>query len=223
MLPRIPYRNCRRGSRQARFPSLWMLCATLILSSTAGGLAHVVEQAGTNAGAPQGLAIPSVTHGEMRILAHYHAPIIALAERQLATDGRFRRLLNHATLQYAYCLWGVVPGAVSDEDNAFNGCSHAYLASDLALLREMELMPAARSDAGALLQAIEKDRSVLQRDIICRLSAETFNTATLVSPAWAELACPELIRPVSFISLAIFGVVIARRVRARERKMIRDG
>ena len=44
------------------------------------------------------------------------------------------RLEDYLSLQSFACLWGLVPGSVTDEASPFNECSHAYLAAARALL-----------------------------------------------------------------------------------------
>ncbi|WP_155931698.1 hypothetical protein [Methylopila sp. 73B] len=121
----------------------------------------------------------------MATLAAFRPRIVVLANRVVATDERFRRLKNHGALQYAYCLWGLVPGAISNEDSPFNGCSHAYLASAWSLLRHMETMPQVKEDALRLASDIEAGWARTP-ETLCVASAEVFHTAAIVKPAWAQ-------------------------------------
>ncbi len=78
----------------------------------------------------------------MAVISGYRGAILDLAQRQTQTDPTFRRLYNHGNLQYTYCLWGLMPGSLMDEESPFNECSHAYLATTKAL-RSARMMPAA--------------------------------------------------------------------------------
>ena len=60
-----------------------------------------------------------------------------LASRAVDTSEPFRRVLNYAEIQYSYCLWGRMPGSVTDEESPFNECAHAYLAATKAVLLAM--------------------------------------------------------------------------------------
>ena len=137
---------------------------------------------------PPGVEIPSLDHGQMAVIARHRAAILALAEKQPQTDPTFRRLLNHANLQYAYCLWGLMPGSILDEQSPFNGCSHAYLAAAKALLIHMKTMAAAQQPAEALISAI--DAELVQSGsswVLCQYSADTFSTRAIVEPRWRDL------------------------------------
>lgn len=150
--------------------------------------AHTMASKGHDNGAPNGIEIASIAHSDMEVLAEYRPEIIALAERQVQTDDRFRRLLNFSKIQYTYCLWGIVPGALSDEESDFNACSHAYLASAWALLKHMEGMPRARGEASALRQAIETALAAVPSLSVCANSADVFHTDRLIVPPRAYAA-----------------------------------
>lgn len=139
-----------------------------------------------------GIAIPALTHGQMAVVAAYRGEILALAARQPRTDETFRRLLNFGNIQYAYCLWGLVPGSLRDEASPFNECSHAYLSAAQALLVTMRAMNASgsplKADAEALVSRIDAD---MVRNgasfVLCQFSSEDFNTASLIRPAWTAI------------------------------------
>lgn len=133
-------------------------------------------------GNAKGLDIPAITHSDMTFVAPHYSAIVRLAEKQNDTDDRLRRLLNHTKLQQVYCLWGLVPGAVSDEESIFNPCSHAYLASGLALLKDLQAKPAARVAASAIYRLIEAERADSPLLALCQTSDETFSTAQIISP-----------------------------------------
>ena len=124
----------------------------------------------------------------MAVIARHRAAILALAEKQPQTDPTFRRLLDHGNLRSAYCLWGLMPGSILDEQSAFNGCSHAYLAAAKALLIHMKTMAAAQQPAEALISAI--DAELVQSGsswVLCQYSADTFSTGAIVEPRWRDL------------------------------------
>jgi hypothetical protein len=80
----------------------------------------------TSIGGGSGLPIPSLTHGQMAVIADNRADILALADRQpLPEDEVFFRLRNFVSLQYLYCGWGLGPNSVTDEDSSFTECRHA--------------------------------------------------------------------------------------------------
>jgi len=132
-----------------------------------------------------GMIIPNLAHGQLRIMARYRAAILALADKQVSPGFAARTLQNYVNLQYAYCLWGLVPGSITNEDSPFNECSHAYLAASRALLDELSKVPTLRQDADALAEKINiemlSDSSALQ---ICSNSLQPFNTAQIMMPEW---------------------------------------
>src|SRR6185369_6380336 len=106
----------------------------------------------TSIGSTSGISIPSLTHGQMAVIAQYRREILALADGQIArSDDTFFRLRNYVDLQYLYCAWGLVPGSVTDEASPFNECSHAYLSGVRALLLYMRTMPGDQSAVHALV------------------------------------------------------------------------
>ncbi|MBB4571755.1 hypothetical protein [Rhizobium leucaenae] len=124
----------------------------------------------------------------MAVIAPYYGRIVALASSASDTDESFRRVLNFAQIQRAYCLWGIMPGSVGDEDSPFNECSHAYLAAAKMALLQMRTMKDERASAGDLVSEID---GVLVRNnlslILCRFSGEDFNTADLIRPQLAGI------------------------------------
>lgn len=107
---------CRRDRNEgpARLLLLFLQAVTamILLAGAAPAAAH--NAAASTGAQMHGIEIPAIDHGEMALLAPYRAAIISLAERQTETDETLRRLLNYAKLQFTYCLWGLVPGAVRD-------------------------------------------------------------------------------------------------------------
>jgi hypothetical protein len=174
--------------------------AGICLAATAAS-AHSMRPVADDSGIP----IPSLTHGQMAVIASHRGEILALAARQAHTDEAFRRLMNYGAIQYTYCLWGLVPGSLRDEDSPFNECSHAYLSAAQALLLYMRTMPANepgfQADVEALVSRIDADmvRSGASL-VLCRFSGEAFNTASLIGPVWSDI-------PSHAPSLIAFGVV----------------
>ena len=164
-----------------------LLAALAFLCFGLAGNAGAHHRSGHEAGT--GVAIPNLAHGQMRTIAAYRSAILELAARQASTDRDFRRLMNFARIQYAYCLWGLVPGSLADETSAFNECTHAYLAAAHALLLRMTTMPQARDDAQLLAADIDRamfaDGSALQ---LCRYASATFKTGAIIRPDWAQAA-----------------------------------
>ena len=124
----------------------------------------------------------------MSVIAPYYGRIIAIAEDVSDTDETFRRMLNFAQIQRAYCLWGMMPGSVSDEESPFNECSHAYLAAAKAVLLQMRTMKGETAPVDDLVSEI--DATLVRNNlslILCKFSGESFNTADLVRPKLADI------------------------------------
>lgn len=157
----------------------------LILSSWPTMLA---AHGGGSSGSHAGIPVPSLTHGEMAVIAPYYGRIIAVAEDRSDTDETFRRLLNFAQIQRAYCLWGIMPGSVSDEESPFNECSHAYLAAAKAVLLQMRTMNGEKAQVENLVSDI--DATLVRNNlslVLCKFSGESFNTADLIRPRIADI------------------------------------
>ncbi|MDX8442986.1 hypothetical protein [Mesorhizobium australafricanum] len=150
--------------------------------------ASAQAHSGSSTPPPPGIQIPSLTHGQMAVIARYRGDILDLAQRQTVTDPTFRRLYNHGNLQFTYCLWGLMPGSLGDEESPFNECSHAYLATAKALLTYMATMPSAEREAKALISDIDADmvRSGASW-ILCQFSGESFSTGAVVEPSWRDM------------------------------------
>jgi hypothetical protein len=162
----------------------FFVATALLISLAASAQAH----SGSSAPPAPGIQIPSLTHGQMAVIAHYRGQIIDLAQRQTVTDPAFRRLYNHGNLQFTYCFWGLMPGSLGDEESPFNECSHAYLATAKALLAYMATMPAAEREAKALISDIDADmvRSGASW-ILCQYSGEAFSTGAVIEPRWRDM------------------------------------
>ncbi|MDV4157445.1 MULTISPECIES: hypothetical protein [Rhizobium] len=158
--------------------------AAVFCVAAGSALAHSRSDGGSHAG----LDIPEISHGEMAVMSDYRSGIIDLASRAVDTNEPFRRVLNYAEIQYSYCLWGRMPGSVTDEASPFNECAHAYLAATKAVLLSMREMPRERAAADEIISAVDAD--MVRRGlalITCRFSGEAFNTADIVKPRWSGI------------------------------------
>ncbi len=159
----------------------------------------------SSSGSQSGIAIAEISHGEMVMMAEYRDRIIDLAARATDTNEPFRRVLNYAQIQHAYCLWGKMPGGVTDEASPFNECSHAYLAATKAVLLSMRNMGAEADEAEAIVSAI--DAGMVLRGlalITCEFSGEAFNTADVVRPVWRNVP----LHPGSMVTVTGFAAVL---------------
>ncbi len=158
--------------------------------------------------APQntsGLPIVNLSHDQLRVMDRYQRSIVALAAREISPDVATRTLYNFVNLQFAYCLWGLIPGALTSEDSPFNGCSHAYLAGSKALLEQLQRSSSDPAEANQLAARIQSD---MQREetgaLICRNGVHTLNTAEIVFPEWSGIAFNPLLTLLGFI---VFGTL----------------
>lgn len=139
----------------------------------------------------------------MAVIADYRGEILALAKRQAKTDPTFRRLLTFGDVQYSYCMWGLVPGSLRDEESPFNECSHAYLSAAQALLVHMRDISDDKQPTEALISRIDADMVRNQASFVqCQFSGETFNTADVVFPSWHHVPS----HPTSLVSFASLGI-----------------
>lgn len=137
---------------------------------------------------PPGIPIPALTHGQMKVVARYRQAILDLAVKEEVTDPTFRRLYNYGNIQATYCLWGVMPGSITDEKSPFNECAHAYLAATKSLLDYMVGMPKGASEATALVLQIN-DEMIREGAAweLCEFSAEPFSTGGFITPIWSDI------------------------------------
>jgi hypothetical protein len=167
-----------------RISVLILVAAALTLSPGTKVLAHGSSAAGPDSG----IRIPGLTHGQMAVLASYRREIQNLAARAIHTDEAFRRVMNYASIQFSFCLWGLMPGSIADENNPFNECSHGYLAATMALLQRMRAMPGPHPEVDVLATRIETDMVRNQTAmVLCRYSDEAFNTGRVIRPHWANV------------------------------------
>ena len=138
--------------------------------------------------APDGIAIPSLTHGQMAVISDNLSSIRALASARIGFDMTTWRLEDYLNLQSFACLWGIVPRSIADEDSPFNECAHAYLAAGRALLLQLRAAPGVDHKAvNALIGKIEVEMLANGASLtLCRYSDEPFNTNDIIFPRWSE-------------------------------------
>lgn len=180
---------------------VWITFAVLFLAPVPAW-AH--RQAIAHEAPAGGISIPNIAHGQMAVMAAHKAAILDLAERQIPTDPTMRRLELFIDLQFFTCMWGMIPGSLSDENSPFNECTHAYLAATRALVSHLQEMKggdrtAVRALATTIEQEMLDDGASL---IICRYSDEPFSTAEVIGPHWSRIPhhLPSL---VTFAALAL--------------------
>jgi hypothetical protein len=113
-------------------------------------------------------------------------------------------------LQSFACLWGLVPGSISDEASPFNECAHAYLAGARALFLHLRQMPGGdRPAMQALgtrieLEMLEHGASL----VMCRYSDQPFSTGEILPPHWRDIPFhpPTLFTFVAFALLPVAGL-----------------
>jgi hypothetical protein len=153
---------------------------------------------------PAGVSIPSLTHGQMAVIRDNLPAIRALAGARLGFDLTTWRLEDYLNLQSFACLWGIVPGSVTDEESPFNECAHAYLAAGRALLLQLRQGPNADPKSiDALISKIEVEMLADGASLnLCRYSDEPFNTDEIIWPHWG-------MAPFHAPTLAAVGAVLA--------------
>lgn len=150
------------------------------------------------------IAIPSLSHGQMAVIAANRSQIVDLAHRMPRTDSTFLRLSAFINLQFSACMWGLIPGSVDDESSPFNECTHAYLAATKALLLHMQGMADNREAVRALVDKVQREMIFNRTSlIICRFSDEPFNTSERIFPRWIEVVS----HPPSLLTFAGFGSI----------------
>jgi len=138
---------------------------------------------------PEGISIPSLTHGQMAVIADNLSAIRALASGRIGFDMTTWRLEDYLNLQSFACFWGLAPGAIVDEESPFNECAHAYLAAGRALLMQLRAAPGVNHKAAeALIQKIEVEMLANGASLnLCRFSDEPFNTNEVIWPHWRAI------------------------------------
>jgi hypothetical protein len=184
------------------------LMAALVMALAALGIspseAHRIAR--SDGPPPDGIAIPSLTHGQMAALAENLASIRALADARIGFDMTAWRLEDYLNLQSFACLWGLVPGSITDESSPFNECAHAYLAAGRALLLRLREAPGTdRQAVEALIRKIEGEMLAGGASLaLCRYSDEPFNTNEIVFPHWGEIPSHP---PTAGFAAAVLGAI----------------
>lgn len=159
-------------------------------------------------GPDSGLKIPALTHGQMAGIAPFRAEILALAEQHRPADETLQRLVNHARIQFSWCLWGLMPGTVTDEASPFNTCAHAYLAATRSALLRLEEIAGDREETQALVRRVEqammRNAAALE---LCAYSSDDYTTAAIVRPDWPLL--PRHTPSIGLLAVAGLGLAAA--------------
>lgn len=195
-----------------KITAIALLAFGVVLGYAETAAAHHRRQPSDTSGIP----IANLSHGQLEVMSRHRSAILDLAGRQVGPDLRTRTLMNFVNLQYVYCLWGLVPGSLANEDNPFNECSHSYLAASKALLDHLRTVADNRTGAEALAGTISMemvlDASALQ---MCRNGVAPFNTAEIIFPEWANVSFNPVVGLSGFVALSAFGglFVVGRRRR----------
>ena len=163
------------------------IIAALLVLGTMPSQAHRIAVRGGPP--PDGIPIPSLTHGQMAVISDNLSAIRALASARIGFDMTTWRLEDYLNLQSFACLWGLVPGSIRDEESPFNECAHAYLAAGRALLLQLREAPGNdRKAVDALISKIEMEMLANSASLtLCRFSDEPFNTKEIIFPRWSEV------------------------------------
>ncbi|MBX9458714.1 MAG: hypothetical protein KL863_23200 [Rhizobium sp.] len=176
-----------------------MRLVALILSLLAMGSLDALAHRTDRPRDLSGIAITSITHGEMAIIDRYVGDILALASQVRNAEQDFLVLSRYAQLQYGDCLWGLVPTSISDEESPFNECSHAYLAAAKEVLLKMKQMPGVEVAATEIASRVSYEAALEGAAFVgCIYSGEGFNTADRVRPHWHDVP----FHPPTLLSLA---------------------
>ncbi len=159
--------------------------ALLLVGANVPAWAHSPQPRPATADA---IVIPTLTHGQMAVIAEHRVAILDLAAQQIPTDAVMRRLEGYVSLQFFASLWGVVPASISQESSPFTECSHAYLAGTNALLLHLQTMPGNHAAVTALIRTIELEMLAHGASLVlCRYSDEAFNTSEVIGPRWSDI------------------------------------
>jgi hypothetical protein len=186
--------------------ALLALLAGLVLLAASPSQAHRISTRGGPP--PEGISIPSLTHGQMAVINDNLSAIRALAGARAGFDLTTWRLEDYLNLQSFACFWGIVPGSITDENSPFNECAHAYLAAGRALLLQLAREPDADHKAiDALTSKIEVEMLADGASMnLCRYSDEPFNTNEVIWPHWGmAFSHPPTLAAIG----AVFALIIA--------------
>lgn len=193
---------------------LWVVISLLGFSltlSTPAEAHHKRKNAST-----AGLAFPNLSHGQLRVVSKYKDAILDLSHRQSRPDADTRTLHNFVNLQFTYCLWGLVPGGLTNEDSPFNACTHAYLAGSKALLQRLERASDDPSEARAL--AMQINIEMLREDAaleICGNGVDPLNTADIIMPEWSGFTFNPIVLLYSLIAFLVTAGLFAHHFARR--------
>jgi hypothetical protein len=174
---------------------------------------------------PAGVSIPSLTHGQMAVIRDNLPAIRALASARLGFDLTTWRLEDYLNLQSFACLWGIVPGSITDEESPFNECAHAYLAAGRALLLQLAREPQAdHKSIDALIGKIEVEMLAQGAALnLCRYSDEPFNTGEIIWPHWGMALYHPPTAMMAAAALAAIGVAVWGAWPRRSVRPLREG
>jgi hypothetical protein len=143
----------------------------------------------------------------MAVIADNLPSIRKLARDRIGYDMTTWRLEDYLNLQSFACLWGVVPGSITDESSPFNECAHAYLAAGRALLLQLRQTPGVDHKAvDALIGKIEAEMLANGASLtLCRFSDEPFNTNEVIFPRWSD--APTHPPTVAFAAVMLVAIV----------------
>jgi hypothetical protein len=185
-----------------------LIAAALVVLAASPVYAHRIS---TRSGSPPaGVSIPSLTHGQMAVIRDNLPAIRALASARLGFDLTTWRLEDYLNLQSFACLWGIVPGSITDEESPFNECAHAYLAAGRALLLELAQEPAAdHKSINALISKIEVEMLADGASLnLCRYSDEPFNTNEIIWPHWGMAPFHPPTAMMAVAAFAVLGIAV---------------
>ena len=185
------------------------LIAALVMLASSASQAHRISTSGGPP--PAGVSIPSLTHGQIVVIRDNLPAIRALASARLGFDLTTWRLEDYLNLQSFACLWGIVPGSITDEESPFNECAHAYLAAGRALLLQLGREHSADHKAiDALTSKIEVEMLADGASMnLCRYSDEPFNTNEIIWPHWGmALSYPPTLATLGAVFTLIAGSII---------------
>jgi hypothetical protein len=201
-----------RGARAVGRPvvrgALFALVAVLLALAASPSEAHRISS--RSGPPPEGISIPSLAHGQMVVIRDNLPAIRALASARTGFDLTTWRLEDYLNLQSFACIWGIVPGSVTDEESPFNECSHAYLAAGRALLLQLSRERGAdHKSIDALISKIEVEMLADGASMnLCRYSDEPFNTNEIIWPHWAMIPSHPPTAMMAAAAFAALGVAV---------------
>ena len=168
-----------------------------------------------------GYAIASIDHGAMAVLERHRAAILDIARSARDPDPELAALLVFHQIQRANCLWLLVPGSITDEDNPFNLCAHAETAALKAILERLRLHPDVGERTRALISAIDADMVLAGTTYaLCAFSGEAFNTAAPIRPVPGDVAAHLTNRYAAPTLLVILIVIVATGLRLARSRLL---